>query len=48
MPEMDGIEATRLICGGRETSEIRVPALTTFDLDSYVYPAVRHPHRRGW
>src|SRR5947208_1625485 len=39
MPEMDGIEATRLICG--ETAEVRVLILTTFDLDAYVYRALR-------
>jgi DNA-binding NarL/FixJ family response regulator len=38
MPEMDGIEATRQICA---TSETRVLMLTTFDLDSYVYSALR-------
>jgi DNA-binding NarL/FixJ family response regulator len=38
MPEMDGIEATRQICA---TSDTRVLMLTTFDLDSYVYAALR-------
>jgi DNA-binding NarL/FixJ family response regulator len=38
MPEMDGIEATRLICG---SPGARVLILTTFDLDSYVYSALR-------
>ncbi|GLY64696.1 response regulator [Amycolatopsis taiwanensis] len=41
MPEMDGLEATRLICGGREKGPVRVLILTTFDLDSYVYTALR-------
>lgn len=41
MPEMDGIEATRLICSGSETAVVRVLMLTTFDLDSYVYSALR-------
>jgi DNA-binding NarL/FixJ family response regulator len=41
MPEMDGIEATRLICGGPETAGVRVLILTMFDLDSYVYSALR-------
>ena len=40
MPEMDGIEATRLIAGGDEGSP-RVLMLTTFDLDEYVYDALR-------
>ncbi|GAB3498338.1 response regulator [Amycolatopsis cihanbeyliensis] len=39
MPEMDGIEATRLICG--EGGSVRVVILTTFDLDTYVYSALR-------
>ncbi|MFB4298382.1 response regulator [Actinomadura sp. NTSP31] len=39
MPEMDGIEATRRIC--RDLPDVRVLILTTFDLDSYVYSALR-------
>jgi DNA-binding NarL/FixJ family response regulator len=38
MPEMDGIEATRLIAGDEGP---RVLMLTTFDLDEYVYDALR-------
>jgi DNA-binding NarL/FixJ family response regulator len=39
MPEMDGIEATRrLVASG---SDARVLILTTFDLDEYVYSALR-------
>ncbi|GAA3032514.1 response regulator transcription factor [Streptosporangium longisporum] len=41
MPEMDGIEATRLICGSPLTAGVRVLILTTFDLDEYVYAALR-------
>lgn len=41
MPEMDGIEATRRICGAAETAGVRVLILTTFDLDEYVYSALR-------
>ncbi|RZQ59588.1 response regulator [Amycolatopsis suaedae] len=41
MPEMDGIEATRRICGDPATAGVRVLILTTFDLDSYVYSALR-------
>ncbi|MFK3979751.1 response regulator [Micromonospora sp. NPDC050397] len=41
MPEMDGIEATRQICAGPETASVRVLILTTFDLDEYVYAALR-------
>lgn len=38
MPEMDGIEATRRICAEPGP---RVLVLTTFDLDEYVYAALR-------
>ncbi|KRB80537.1 LuxR family transcriptional regulator [Nocardioides sp. Root190] len=38
MPELDGIEAKRLITDDHST---RVLILTTFDLDAYVYDAVR-------
>lgn len=41
MPVMDGIEATRRICGSPETTGVRVLILTTFDLDEYVYAALR-------
>jgi DNA-binding NarL/FixJ family response regulator len=41
MPRMDGIEATRRICGDPATSAVRVLILTTFDLDDYVYAALR-------
>jgi DNA-binding NarL/FixJ family response regulator len=41
MPVMDGIEATRQITGSAQTSGVRVLILTTFDLDEYVYAALR-------
>ena len=41
MPQLDGIEATRLICGAPETRHTRVVILTTFDLDEYVYAALQ-------
>jgi len=41
MPEMDGIEATRRIASGAETEDVRVLVLTTFDLDEYVFEALR-------
>jgi DNA-binding NarL/FixJ family response regulator len=42
MPELDGIEATRRICADPELAEtVRVLMLTTFDLDNYVYAALR-------
>jgi DNA-binding NarL/FixJ family response regulator len=41
MPHLDGLEATRLICQSEETEVVRVLILTTFDLDEYVYAALR-------
>jgi len=44
MPEMDGISATRALCGGEQRHDEgcpRVLILTTFDLDEYVYEALR-------
>jgi DNA-binding NarL/FixJ family response regulator len=39
MPNLDGVEATRrLVAGG---SRARILILTTFDLDEYVYEAIR-------
>jgi DNA-binding NarL/FixJ family response regulator len=38
MPRLDGIEATRRVVA--ERPETRVVALTTFDLDEYVYAAI--------
>ena len=40
MPELDGIEATRRLLAGPGVTT-RVLMLTTFDLDDYVYEAVR-------
>src|SRR4029077_11463601 len=37
MPVLDGIEATRRITSGPETSGTKVIILTTFDLDEYVF-----------
>lgn len=41
MPHMDGIEATRLILDANDVTSTRVLILTTFDLDEYVYSALR-------
>jgi len=41
MPEMDGIEATRRIAAHEGEAGPRVLMLTTFDLDEYVYDALR-------
>ena len=40
MPELDGIAATRLITSDPE-NRTRVLMLTTFDIDEYVYDAIR-------
>ncbi len=39
MPELDGLEATRRILAADDT--VRILILTTFDLDEYVYEALR-------
>jgi DNA-binding NarL/FixJ family response regulator len=41
MPALDGIEATRRITSAPETAGTRVIILTTFDLDEYVFSALR-------
>jgi DNA-binding NarL/FixJ family response regulator len=41
MPVLDGIAATRLICADPGLASTRVLVLTTFDLDEYVYDALR-------
>jgi DNA-binding NarL/FixJ family response regulator len=41
MPELDGIAATRAIVGDERLADTRVIVLTTFDLDEYVFDALR-------
>jgi DNA-binding NarL/FixJ family response regulator len=41
MPELDGIEATRRILAQNHDPKTSVLILTTFDLDEYVYDALR-------
>jgi DNA-binding NarL/FixJ family response regulator len=41
MPEVDGIEATRRIIAAAGERPVRVLMLTTFDLNEYVYEALR-------
>jgi DNA-binding NarL/FixJ family response regulator len=41
MPEIDGVAATRHICGAGGTGPTRILMLTTFDLDEYVYASLR-------
>lgn len=41
MPVLDGLEATRQIIADEQLSSVRVIMLTTFDLDEYVFEALR-------
>ncbi len=41
MPGVDGLEATRRIVADPRLKDVRVVILTTFDLDEYVYSALR-------
>ncbi len=41
MPVLDGIEATRRITADPRTAGVRVLVLTTFDIDQYVFAALR-------
>jgi DNA-binding NarL/FixJ family response regulator len=41
MPVLDGIEATRLLAGVGVPHPVRVLVVTTFNLDEYVYEALR-------
>jgi DNA-binding NarL/FixJ family response regulator len=41
MPAIDGIEATRQLLGDPATMAIRIIILTTFDLDNYVFGALK-------
>ena len=41
MPVLDGVEAIRQICADPELTMVRAVALTTFELDEYVFAALR-------
>jgi DNA-binding NarL/FixJ family response regulator len=41
MPKLDGIEVTRILAGPGVEHPLRVVIVTTFDLDEYVYGALR-------
>jgi DNA-binding NarL/FixJ family response regulator len=41
MPVLDGIEATRLLAGAAVADPVKVLVVTTFNLDEYVYEALR-------
>lgn len=41
MPDMDGLAATRLITADQDLAGVRVLILTTFEIDQYVFQALR-------
>ncbi|GGU43345.1 DNA-binding response regulator [Streptomyces albospinus] len=41
MPRRDGLEVTRMLAGPEAPHPVRVVVVTTFNLDEYVYPALR-------
>nr|WP_157167381.1 response regulator transcription factor [Streptomyces typhae] len=41
MPVLDGLAATRRITGASDLDEVKVVMLTTFELDEYVFEAIR-------
>ena len=41
MPELDGLEATRGIVADRALAGVRIVILTTFEIDDYVFEALR-------
>lgn len=41
MPRLDGLDATRMLAGPGVADPLRVVIVTTFDLDEYVYGALR-------
>jgi DNA-binding NarL/FixJ family response regulator len=41
MPGMDGLEATRQIAADQRLDGVKIVILTTFDLDEYVFEAIR-------
>jgi DNA-binding NarL/FixJ family response regulator len=42
MPQLDGLELTRRLAGPEVADPMRVVVVTTFDLDEYVYAALRN------
>lgn len=41
MPELDGIEATRILAGPEVADPLAIVVITTFDLDEYVHGALK-------
>lgn len=48
MPGTDGLEATRRITAAPGLAAVRVVVLTTFELDEYVFEALRSGRRASW
>jgi DNA-binding NarL/FixJ family response regulator len=42
MPRIDGLELTRILAGPQVTDPLRIVVVTSFDLDEYVYAALRN------
>jgi DNA-binding NarL/FixJ family response regulator len=42
MPKVDGLELTRILAGPQQRKPLRVVVVTSFDLDEYVYTALRN------
>jgi DNA-binding NarL/FixJ family response regulator len=42
MPELDGLQATRRITADPELAAVRIVILTTFELDEYLFDALRY------
>jgi DNA-binding NarL/FixJ family response regulator len=42
MPDLDGLAATRAIADDPRLGAVKIIVLTTFDLDEYIFEAVRH------
>ena len=47
MPGVDGLEATRTITADPDLADVRIVILTTFDLDEYVFEAMRSRRAAG-
>lgn len=41
MPRCDGLEATRRIAANQQLAQVKIIILTTFDLDEYIFEALR-------
>src|SRR5215213_3484493 len=41
MPHLDGLEATRKVVADARLNQVKIIILTTFDLDEYVFEALR-------